>query len=223
MKLLHSHTLLTAWRICLLYIVLMLCRVVFYLYNSALIGPLPEAEWWSLVCGAMKFDTVSILYANALFILLALIPLRLREKRWWQNILYWYYVVVNGIVVAINMADAIYFRYTQKRFSADEIFFAENDNSLQLVLKFATENWHIVLAGVALIALLAVGYRRRARIENIFAGAWYYIFSTLMLVVAVGLSIGGVRGGFTKMTFRNIVQKADKPPSGGVRHRNTGE
>ncbi|MBO4993139.1 MAG: LTA synthase family protein [Alistipes sp.] len=200
MKLLHSHTLLTAWRICLLYIVLMLCRIVFYLYNSALIGPLPEAEWWSLVCGAMKFDTVSILYANALFILLALIPLRLREKRWWQNILYWYYVVVNGIVVAINMADAIYFRYTQKRFSADEIFFAENDNSLQLVLKFATENWHIVLAGVALIALLAVGNRRRARIENIFAGAWYYIFSTLMLVVAVGLSIGGVRGGFTKMT-----------------------
>ena len=87
MKLLHSHTLLTAWRICLLYIVLMLCRVVFYLYNSALIGPLPEAEWWSLVCGAMKFDTVSILYANALFILLALIHLRLREKRWWQNIL----------------------------------------------------------------------------------------------------------------------------------------
>ena len=61
MKFLHTHTLLTVWRICLLYIVLMLCRVVFYLYNSALIGPLPEAEWWSLVCGSMKFDTVSIL------------------------------------------------------------------------------------------------------------------------------------------------------------------
>jgi hypothetical protein len=186
----------------------MLCRVVFYLYNSALIGPLPEAEWWSLVCGSMKFDTVSILYANALFILLALIPLRLREKRWWQSVLYWYYVVVNGVVVAINMADAIYFRYTQKRFSADEIFFADNDNSLQLVLKFAAENWYMVAVGVALIALLAVGYMRRVKPEPIFRSVWYYAGNVIVMLMAVALAIGGVRGGFTKMTRPITISNA---------------
>ena len=70
MKIFRSNTLLTAWRILLLYVVLMLCRVVFYLYNSELIGALPREEWWSLLCGSLKFDTVSILYANAVFILL---------------------------------------------------------------------------------------------------------------------------------------------------------
>ena len=209
MRLFRSNTALTAWRIVLLYIVLMLCRAIFYIYNRALIGPLPSEELWSLLCGSMKFDTVSILYANAVFILLSMVPLHLREKRWWQSVMYWYYVIVNALLlVAINIADAIYFRYTQKRFSADEIFFAENDNSLQLVLKFATENWYMVLAGVALIALLAIGYCRRVKSEPIFRGVWYYVSGLLALLIAIGLSIGGVRGGFTKMTRPITISNA---------------
>lgn len=201
MKIFRTHTALLAWRIVLLYVVLLLCRVVFYIYNRALIGALPTEEMWSLLCGSMKFDTVSILYANAVFILLSVVPLHLREKRWWQAIMYWYYVIVNALLlVAINIADAIYFRYTQKRFSADEIFFADNDNSLQLVLKFAAENWYMVLIGVALIVLLAVGYRRRAKVEQLFAGVWYYVSGVVVMLVTVGLAVGGVRGGFTKMT-----------------------
>ena len=209
MRIFRTHTPLLVWRVVLLYVVLMLCRVLFYVYNRALIGPLPAEELWSLVCGAMKFDTVSILYANAIFILLSVVPLHLREKRWWQRMMYGYYVVVNGLlVVAVNVADAIYFRYTQKRFSADEIFFADNDNSLQLVLKFAAENWYMVLAGVALIALLAAGYRRKVKVEVVFAGVWYYLAGLFTMLIAVGLAVGGVRGGYTKMTRPITISNA---------------
>ena len=209
MKIFRTHTALLVWRITLLYVVLMLCRALFYLYNHALIGALPADEMWSLLCGSMKFDTVSILYANAVFILLSVVPLHLRERHWWQSICYWYYVIVNSLLlVAVSVADALYFRYTQKRFSADEIFFADNDNSLQLVLKFATENWYMVLAGVALIALLVVGYRRRVKVEQIFAGVWYYVSAFVVMLVAVGLAIGGIRGGFTKMTRPITISNA---------------
>ena len=209
MKIFRTHTALLVWRITLLYVVLMLCRALFYLYNHALIGALPADELWSLLCGSMKFDTVSILYANAVFILLSVVPLHLRERRWWQSICFWYYVIVNSLLlVAISVADAIYFRYTQKRFSADEIFFADNDNSLQLVLKFATENWYMVLVGVALIALLVVGYRRRVKVEQIFAGVWYYLSAFVVMLVVVGLAIGGIRGGFTKMTRPITISNA---------------
>ena len=200
MRLLQTHTALLARRILLLYVVMALCRAVFYICNHTLIGPLPPSERWGLVCGALQFDTVSILYANAAYILMALIPLHIRENGWWQGIMFWYYVVVNAAAVALNMADAIYFRYTQKRFTADEIFFADNDNSLQLVLKFACENWPVALAGIALIVLLAWGYRRRTRPEALFAGAWYYITGSMILLAAATLTIGGIRGGFTKMT-----------------------
>ena len=134
------------WRILLLYIVLFVCRTVFYLYNAALIGPLTGAEIGQLLAGALKFDTSSVVYADGLFILLSLLPLHVRERRWYRSVMFGYYVAVNSLlVVAANLADTVYFRYTQKRFTADEIFFADNDNSLQLVGKFMAENWYLVI------------------------------------------------------------------------------
>ena len=154
-----------------------------------------------LLCGAFKFDTVSILYVNAPFILLSLVPLHLRERGWWQKAMFRYYTVVNSLaIVTLNMADAIYFRYAQKRFTADEIFFADNGNSLQLALKFAAENWYMVLVGVLLIVFLVRGYGRRIKPEPILAGAWYYLAGIIALTAAAALTVGGIRGGFTKMT-----------------------
>lgn len=201
-RLLHTPLALLVWRIVLLYAVLMLCRTAFYLYNAAVLGPLTWAEAWPLLAGALKFDTASVVYADGVFILLSLLPLPLRERRWYRAVLFWYYVAVNAVlVVATNLADTVYFRYTQKRFTADEIFFADNDNSLQLVGKFMAENWYLVLLWIALTALLAWGYRRRVREESIFSRGWaYYIGNTVIFAAAAGLSIAGMRGGMTRMT-----------------------
>ena len=201
-RLLHTPLALLVWRIVLLYAVLMLCRTAFYLYNTAVLGPLTWAEAWPLLAGALKFDTASVVYADGVFILLSLLPLPLRERRWYRAVLFWYYVAVNAVlVVATNLADTVYFRYTQKRFTADEIFFADNDNSLQLVGKFMAENWYLVLLWIALTALLAWGYRRRVREESIFSRGWaYYIGNTVIFAAAAGLSVAGMRGGMTRMT-----------------------
>jgi len=201
--LLRSHTLLVARRIGLLYVVLALCRLLFGLYNRALLGP-AEGSLWLLAEGSLRFDTVSILYADGLYIVLALLPLPLfiREHRLWQRMLFWLYAVVNSLLlVTVNLADAVYFRYTQKRFTADEIFFADNDNSAWLIVKFAAENWYLVLAGAALITLLVWGYGRHVEPRSPLRSRWsYYPAATLVLALAAGLSIGGIRGGFTRMT-----------------------
>ena len=201
-RLLHTPTGMLVWRIALLYVVLMICRAAFYLCNAAQLGPLTWAEAGPLLAGALKFDTASIVYADGVFILLSLLPLHLRERRWYRAVLFGYYVVVNAVLVAAtNLADTVYFRYTQKRFTADEIFFADNDNSLQLVGKFMAENWYLVLLWAGLIALLAWGYRRKVQEESIFSRGWaYYIGNTVIFAVAAGLSIAGMRGGMTRMT-----------------------
>ena len=61
-------------RLALLYILWFLCRIVFYLQNAGLVGPLEWNEIPGLLRGAGMFDTASILYVNALFILLSLLP-----------------------------------------------------------------------------------------------------------------------------------------------------
>ena len=201
-RLLHTPTGMLVWRIALLYVVLMICRAAFYLCNAAQLGPLTWAEAGPLLAGALKFDTASVVYADGVFILLSLLPLHLRERRWYRAMLFGYYVVVNAVLVAAtNLADTVYFRYTQKRFTADEIFFADNDNSLQLVGKFMVENWYLVLLWAGLIAVLAWGYRRKVQEESIFSRGWaYYIGNTVIFAVAAGLSIAGMRGGMTRMT-----------------------
>ena len=203
-RLLHTPLFLLLWRIVLLYVVLMLCRMVFYLYNYELLGALSWHEAGQLLQGALKFDTASIVYAEGLFILLSLLPLprRLRERGWWRNLRYGYYVAVGALlVVAVNMADCVYFRYTQKRFTAEELFFADNDNSAQLVVKFLGENWYLALVAAGLIALLAWGYRRKAREESLLRDGWsYYAGGTLLLALGAALSIAGMRGGMTRMT-----------------------
>ncbi len=202
MNFLRTHIALLVRRMALLYAVLAACRVIFCIYNRDLVHPPSTAgEVSDLVLGALKFDTVPVLYANAVFILLSLVPLHLRERGWWRGVMFWYYMIVNSVLaVALNLADAVYFRYAQKRFTADELFFADNDNSLQLVLRFAAENWYMVLAGAALITLLAVGYGRRLRPCPLLSGAWYYVAGTVALLAGAVLSLGGIRGGFTKMT-----------------------
>lgn len=201
-RLLHTHLALVVRRIALVYVVLMLCRVAFWVVNAASLGIPTWGEWGSLVAGALTFDTASIVYADGLFILLSLLPLQVRGERWYRRMLYSYYMVVNSLlVVAVNLADGVYFRYAQKRFTADEIFFADNSNSLQLIGKFAVENWGLLLVGAALIALLAWGYGRKAHAESVFSTGWsYYVGNTLIFIAAAGLCIAGMRGGFTRAT-----------------------
>lgn len=99
-RLLHTPLALLVWRIVLLYAVLMLCRTAFYLYNAAVLGPLTWAEAGPLLAGALKFDTASIIYADGAFILLSLLPLRLRERRWYRAVQFWYYVAINAVLIA---------------------------------------------------------------------------------------------------------------------------
>lgn len=196
-----SHTALTVRRVALLYAVLAFCRLLFFGHNHHLLG---EVEaWWPLVKGSLQFDTVSILYAEGLWLVLALLPLPLawRESGTWQRLLHTLYTAVGSIIVALNLSDVVYFRYTQKRFTADEIFFADNSNSLQLIGKFMAENWPLVVAWVLLTALLAWGSNRKAIPHSPLRRWWsYYPTALLVLALSVGLSIGGIRGGFTRMT-----------------------
>lgn len=200
-QILNSHTGWVVRRVALLYVVLALCRLLFWQYNAPLLEG--EGSLWLLLKGSLMFDTVSILYAEGLWLVLALLPLPLcwREKAAFQRALSWLYWVVGGLVVALNLSDAVYFRYTEKRITADEVFFAENENTAELLLKFMGENWLLLLAWVALTGLLVWAGGRKARPTSPIRKWWaYYSLSLLILGITVGLSIGGIRGGFTRMT-----------------------
>ncbi len=198
-SILKTYPALTLYRVIVIYTTLMLCRVVFTLYNAELFGAIEWEEVPRLIYGGLRFDTISLCYAFGVWILFSLLPLHIREKKWYKESLFWYYAVVITICIAINLADAIYFRYTQKRFTAEEFFFTENSNSLQLLLKFAAENLHLVAVGVLLIAAAIWAYRRKADVKAVLSGWSYYIAGTAVLLLTILLCVAGIRGGLSRM------------------------
>lgn len=193
-------------RLSLIYVALFICRVVFYIYNITIIGELAWSEIWLLFKGAVQFDTISIIYAFAPLLLFSVIPFKFKEHKWWQNIIKWYTVVVGSIVIAVNLADVVYFSYTQSRFASGDIFFADNSNTALMMGQFALENWLLVLLWVTLTAMLCYGWRwcgtPKSRIHN----SWVYIgIHTVIMSLLCMATIWAVRGGSLSRYTRPIT------------------
>ena len=193
-------------RLGLIYLALFICRVVFYIYNSAIIGAIELNEVWQLLKGATQFDTVSIIYAFGPLILLSVLPFKFIEKSWWQKIIKWYSIVVAALVIAVNLSDIVYFRYTQSRFTAGDVFFADNSNTALLIGQFAAENWYLIALWVALVSMIFYGWRLcgapKSRIENKWA---YLIVHTISMALVITATIWAVRGGSLSRYTRPIT------------------
>lgn len=200
----------------LVYVIYSLCRLVFILENlSAFSGSLTAASLWEMWSGGLRFDTSAILYTNALYIVMMLLPLHIKERMWWHSAARWVFAVTNGICVIANLADCVYFQYTGRRTTATVFSEFSNENNLAGI--FGAEilrHWYIVLAGLAMIYCLSrlcavPDIRRRQPMK------WYYITQTVALAVAVPLCISGMRGGATRavrpITISNANQYVDRP------------
>lgn len=222
-KVSRTRVVLTAWRIALLYMAMMLCRVVFYYYNTDLIGEIESEEMWLMFKGSWVFDSASILYTSSLFLILSVLPLPLK---WWNAkgyriALFASYLIPAMVMLALSLADVVYFHYTEKRFTADELFFADNDNSTTLFFEFLLDNWYLALLFFVVVGLIVVGYRLRLRAEDMVTlPSWMPIRTMhldrktmlyalriaataivrVLFIVAVGVyAITSIRGGFTRM------------------------
>ena len=182
--------------ILLLYAVYMVTRIAFLLENySTYEHVFSSPKFWDIFWGGVYFDTSAIAYTNALYILLVLFPLHLKESAKWQRCCKWLYIIINGLGLATNLGDAVYFQYTARRTTI--AFFSEfgaDDKLGSIVGLEFLRHWYLVLLSIALIALLWRCYltpvfrtqpRRR-----------YYIIQTLALLIAAFLCWAGMRGGF---------------------------
>jgi len=182
--------------ILLLYAAYMVTRIAFLLENySTYEHVFSSPKFWDIFWGGVYFDTSAIAYTNALYILLVLFPLHLKESAKWQRCCKWLYIIINGLGLATNLGDAVYFQYTARRTTI--AFFSEfgaDDKLGSIVGLEFLRHWYLVLLFIALIALLWRCYltpvfrtqpRRR-----------YYIIQTLALLIAAFLCWAGMRGGF---------------------------
>ena len=70
----------------IVYLVYGVCRLAYLFENWAVLSEgFDQLSFWEAFKGCWMFDTSAILYTNALYAILMLIPLHLKEQEWWQQ------------------------------------------------------------------------------------------------------------------------------------------
>lgn len=199
------------------YVVYFLARVAYLTVNYNFFGQ--DLTWdhlMEMMGGGLMFDTSAILVTNILYIVLMLFPLHQKETKVYYLICRWIYIVVNSIALAMNLVDAVYFKYTMRRttttvfneFSHDSnlgrIFLTEAMNHVILILFFALVVW----------ALYKCYVQPRLLTKN--RCWWHYDITMLLSLIAVApFVVAGIRGGFTTavrpITISNANQYVNRP------------
>ena len=215
-KSLISSPLALLWNLILAYIIYMLCRLVFLFENWKMFADgLSQIKISDFLTGAFLFDTSAILYTNALYALMMLLPLKWKETTVWQTIAKYIFLIVNGLALIINLCDAVYFQFTGRRTTTT--VFSEFNNEGNLTSIFGVEilrHWYLVIAGIALIYILWKFYRT----PQLFMAkkSWkYYLAQTICLAIFIPVTICGMRGGATMavrpITISNANQYVNRP------------
>ena len=195
----YSPLLAVLWNLLLVYVVYQIARLEYYLENTDYL-----TYSFNVWRGGLLFDTSAIIYTNALYILLMLLPFR---QSGYQQCCKWLYLIINGVALAINLADSVYFQYTMRRTTTT--VFSEFSNEGNLGSIIGTEfihHWYLVLLFMGVMWLL---WRLYATPKKRHA------LNLASLILIVPLCVAGIRGGFTTavrpITISNANQYTQRP------------
>lgn len=203
------------------YCVYVICQIAYVLENWMVLGTVfTENVFTDVVKGSLMFDTSAILYTNALYALLMLLPLHYKETSVWQKTARWIFLIVNSICLCVNLADSVYFQYTGRRTTATVLREFSNEGNLLSIFGIELlHHWYLVLLAIVLIYGMSKLYQQGGRTEYLSSAkknrVVYYVVNTICFLVFIPFCIAGMRGGFTTavrpITISNANQYVNSP------------
>ena len=199
------------------YAVYFVARIAYLLENWSFFSQnLSLSHLTEMFGGGLVFDTSAILVTNIPYIVLMLFPLHLKETHAYQQVCKWVFLIVNSLALAVNLCDAVYFRFTMRRTTTT--VFSEFSNEGNLGGVFLTEalrHFYLVLL-FALAVWLMYRLYRTTGLDRRRLSWWRYDLATLLSLAALApFVVAGIRGGFTTavrpITISNANQYVDRP------------
>ena len=188
-----------------------------YNYFCAVLSP---TRLWQLFYGGYIFDRSAITYTNALYIVMMLFPLWLKETPLYHKICKWVFVVVNSATLIINLCDSVYFPYTLRRTTTSVFSEFKNENNLGDVFwGELLDHWYLVLLAAGLIFLMWKLYVtpkvQASQYVSVKQRVAYSGLQLLLLAAITPLGIGACRGGLSSgirpITISNANEYVNRP------------
>ena len=209
----------TLYNLLLAYVLYFIARITFLLENwSYFSANLTGGHLLEMLGGGLVFDTSAIMVTNSLYIVMMLLPLhQVVTKPAYQKICRGLFLTVNGLALAMNLCDAVYFQFTMRRTTTT--VFDEFSNEGNLGSIFLTEtfrHFYLLILFVLLLWCTYRLYRKVATNRNNEFRLWHYnVASLLSLLLIAPLVVAGIRGGFTSavrpITISNANQYVNRP------------
>lgn len=190
------------YRLFLVFFFYQIARLLFWIFNEDLIKVDGISEYFNLSYYGTAFDTTAILYVNAVFILLSIIPLVINTKKGYQKFLFYWYFITNGIAYSLNFGDMIYYRFSQARLTSAAIEVGKHENNLGRIFWNAVLQHPFVIIWFIVILFVWVFLYKKVKINdekpnNLIA---YFVSSIISLCLIAALVVGGIRGDFKHST-----------------------
>ncbi|TCC98686.1 LTA synthase family protein [Pedobacter hiemivivus] len=193
-----------------------LCRIAFYAFNHTLFQHITLSKYLYILWGGLKFDVSALIYINAIFIFLHLLPIPFKYNNGYQRFCKWLFIISNSIGILANFADFAYYKYTLKRTTATVFSqFSDEQNKFKLLVDFLSDYWYLIILYAAFIWFFIRLYDKiSVKKEKSFKWPKYLLQTVIMAVVAV-LCIVGIRGGIGSetrpITLSNAGEFVDTP------------
>ncbi|WP_264521909.1 LTA synthase family protein [Flavobacterium sp. N1994] len=187
-----------AYRLLLLYLLNTITRILFVLHNSNSlhIDKSGIQDLFLLFFYGLKFDTVSIIYLNILFILFSLIPLKFLSHKKYQRVLSYFYFIPNTIGLIFNCVDIVYYKFTLARSTSHIFESIENEpNKIKLLSTFLVNYWYVYVYFFVLLILWIFLFKKvKPKKNHYVTNAKFYFFSIVITLTIFLVAFFGIRG-----------------------------
>jgi phosphoglycerol transferase MdoB-like AlkP superfamily enzyme len=201
MKIFIKRLLTVVGRLSILFVIYQFLRVVFFFYNKHHFPEVDFSDMIRMMHGGLQFDLTGLLYLNLLYIVLYLLPFKFTENKLYRKLLFWLFMITNGLGLAFDIGDIFYFNYVLKRSTVEIFMFAGEKNIGLLAWQFVKDFWWGFSVFIILMYLIYKWYKLFK--DPVLDGRYQiktYISGIAILLLTLYFSIVGIRGGFTRDT-----------------------
>lgn len=171
-------------------------RFVFFILNHSYFSDPGTWETVKLFIAGTHYDIAAVLAFNILFIILYLLPGSYSFHRKFHSIMKILFIVVNGIILASNFADCEYFKFVNKRTTADILpYIFLSDDLVTMMPRFIRDFWYLFMIWFTAIFALWYFYPKQVKPGGGEQIPWFtYIYQGLFSILLLGIFLIGFRG-----------------------------
>lgn len=172
-------------------------RALFFLFNRRFFDLISPSEYAKILFYGLRFDISGLALINIPLIALMTFPIPFIYSSRGKIILFWIYVITNGLAAFFNGIDIGYYQFTFKRSTSDllPLLFMANDIPI-LTVQIVKDFWFLVLLLFSSIAAFALSFRAISLpVPPPEKNKKFYILQSAAFLVATGLLIISIRGG----------------------------